>query len=226
VPEVFQSTIADLQHHADILDAMGIPSFPDTKPGQGAGILIVHGGGTYGDKAASKARWILQFASLPEAVRRRLAIENDETQYNVSDCLEIAEKCGIPMVFDCHHYDCYQSTNPEGKDAPMTTLIERVYNTWKGTRPLMHISAQAKDARLGAHSEYIDVIPDEFLGLLARCPTSQIDLEVEAKRKEQAILNLWYLYPALFPAHKTKKLSTENLNKVTLGNFVFEKVFD
>jgi UV DNA damage endonuclease len=39
--KVFESTLADLKHHADILDSIGVGS---------DGVIIVHGGGTYGDK--------------------------------------------------------------------------------------------------------------------------------------------------------------------------------
>ena len=41
--KVFDSTIEDLSHHADILDAMGLDN---------NSVLIVHGGGMYGDKKA------------------------------------------------------------------------------------------------------------------------------------------------------------------------------
>lgn len=222
IPSVFESTISDLSHHADILDIMEVPTLSNTPKGGGAGVLIVHGGGTYGDKPATKARWITQFELLPENVKKRLAIENDETGYNVSDCLEIAEACNIPVVYDCHHYECFQSSHEtEEKDPPMSSLIKRVYDTWRGTRPLMHISSQAEGARLGAHGEYIIRIPEEFLALLESCPT-EVDLEVEAKRKEQAIFSLWHMYPELFPKHKVSKVEQEELSKLTQGKFLFE----
>lgn len=224
LPAVFESTVADLSHHCSILDAMDIPNFHQTDPGGGAGVLIVHGGGIYGDKSSTKARWIEQFKLLPEGVKKRLAIENDERSFNVTDCLEIAEACGIPFVYDCHHYECFQSSHDsEEKDPPMDTLIERVYKTWKGTRPLMHISSQAESARLGAHGEYILSIDEGFLRLLEKSPTN-IDLEVEAKRKEQAIFSLWHMYPDLFPASKIQKVIKDTTSKITQRNFVFEIV--
>jgi UV DNA damage repair endonuclease len=77
----------------------------------------------------------------------------------------------------------------------------------------MHISEQAVDwtkvnvssgwvnkeqPRIGAHSEYISEIPIWFLDLLLEHDAS-VDLEVEAKAKEAAILRLYELYPQIFP---------------------------
>ena len=46
---VLKSTIADLQHHVDILDAMDIDL---------NGIICIHGGGTYGDKETTIGLYI------------------------------------------------------------------------------------------------------------------------------------------------------------------------
>ena len=39
------------------------------------GVLIVHGGGTYGDRENTTNRWINQFHMLPDNVKRRLVID-------------------------------------------------------------------------------------------------------------------------------------------------------
>ena len=56
----------------------------------------------------------------------------------------------------------------------------------------MHISEQKENARIGAHSDYIETIPD----LLFKLDTD-IDIEVEAKQKELAIFKLYDKYPQL-----------------------------
>ena len=97
--KIFEKTIEELKLHADILDAAGIDD---------NGVLIVHGGGVYGDKEGTKKRWIKQFFLLPENVRKRLVIENCEKCYSPRDALDISKACGIPVVYDTHHYECYK----------------------------------------------------------------------------------------------------------------------
>ena len=57
---VFIKTCVDLKMHADILDMMGLDM---------NSILVVHGGGTYGDKDSTIKRWIKNFSRLPENVQ-------------------------------------------------------------------------------------------------------------------------------------------------------------
>ena len=96
--DVFVKTCTDLKMHADILDAMGVGV---------DGILCIHGGGVYNDKKKTIERWIEQFGNLPENVKTRVCIENCERCYSVDDCLYIAEKCNIPVIFDSHHFECF-----------------------------------------------------------------------------------------------------------------------
>ena len=46
--KALQKTIDDLGYHADVLDLMGMG--PDS-------VMVIHGGGMYGDKAATRLRW-------------------------------------------------------------------------------------------------------------------------------------------------------------------------
>jgi len=190
--EVLESTVMDLSHHADILDALGVGK---------EGVIIIHGGGTFGDKEKTIERWISQFQTLPEKVKRRLALENCERGYSVKDCLKICESVGIPMIFDCHHYSCYNiihGNNPNvlgdfiSEQELFHDLFPRIIATWKGITPIMHISEQG-NGRIGKHSDYIQEIP----WYLLQAPEKygiHIDLEVEAKMKEQAIFKLYEKY--------------------------------
>lgn len=188
--EVFEKTVADLSMHADILDAMGIS--------ERDGIINVHGGGVYGDKEGTKRRWIDQFHKLPDKVKRRLTIENCEKCYSTQDCLEIAEACKIPVVFDTHHYTCYSQLHPNEKQESEAKLIPKVLATWKNGRiPLFHISEQKKGAPIGAHSDYIEKIPD-FLLDIPVLYDKNIHIDIEAKAKEAAILELYKKYPNIF----------------------------
>ena len=185
---VFYKTLEDLSHHADILDSMNIDN---------NGVLIVHGGGTYGDKENTIRRWIEQFDELPRNVKNRLVIENCERQYSTRDCLNISEEIKIPVVFDFHHYNCYSQIYNDINQEPIIDLLPEIIDTWKERTVLMHISEQG-NGKIGHHSDYIEKLPREILTILKNNPTLHIDLEVEAKMKEQAIFKLYKKYNKLF----------------------------
>ena len=77
----FKQTICDLKYHADVLDLMEMG--PDS-------VMVVHGGGVYGDKPATIKRWCEQYKMLPENVRARLVLENCEKCFSIEDCLLVS----------------------------------------------------------------------------------------------------------------------------------------
>ena len=189
---VFQKTIFELDHHASILEAMGIDN---------NGVLIVHGGGIYGDRPAAKKRWIKKYFELPKRVQNRLVIENCEKCYSLEDVLEISEEItkrggNLPVVFDSHHYECYSLLHPNETQKSLDELLPRVINSWKDRRPVMHISQQG-DGKCGHHSDFITHLPDYFLNIPRKYNVS-FDLEIEAKAKEAAIFRLYDKYQTLF----------------------------
>lgn len=190
----FEKTVEDLEHHANILDKMGIGK---------DGVIIVHGGGTYGDPENTKRRWIEQYDDLPSKVKRRLVLENCERQYSTRDCLDISDECGIPVVFDFHHYHCYNTIYKNDKTKCKEEIMElmpEVIDTWTNTkrnRIVMHVSEQGS-GKIGHHSDYIENIPREIFTILDEFPDINIDLEIEAKMKEKAIMKLYNKYSSLF----------------------------
>jgi UV DNA damage endonuclease len=193
--QTFEKTIDDLEHHANILDTMGIGK---------DGVIIVHGGGTYNDKENTKRRWIEQYDELPSNVKRRLVLENCERQYSTRDCLDISEECGVPVVFDFHHYQCYNliygKNSKKKPQEDIMDLIPEVIDSWDFTnrnRIIMHISEQGS-GKIGHHSDYIETLPNELFTILEEFPSITIDLEVEAKMKEKAIMKLYNKYQGLF----------------------------
>ena len=213
---VFLKTIDDLKHHADIFDAMELDD---------NSIIIVHGGGTYGNKDKTLLRWIEQFKLLPDNVKRRLVIENCETCYNTDDVLKIAKATGIPVVFDFHHYDCWNVQFGHGTQRGIGDLWEDIVTTWGNRRPVMHISEQADGKCLGAHSDYISELPILLFILMEKHNTS-VDLEIEAKMKEQAILKLYLKYPFLQKkTHERSKPKEKMVLKLKMS-FLKEKGLD
>ncbi|MBW2406299.1 MAG: UV DNA damage repair endonuclease UvsE, partial [Deltaproteobacteria bacterium] len=75
--EVIQRSIADLIYHAEVAGWVN------------ADVINIHGGGAYGDKDASLRRLRKQIEQLPEKVRSRLTLENDDRVYTPKNLLPV-----------------------------------------------------------------------------------------------------------------------------------------
>ena len=163
-------------------------------------VICIHGGGLYGDKAKAIDRWCTNFQRLPSAVQRRVVLENDERCFSPRDCLEISKRTGVPVVLDNHHFECYLKSHLEEahEHGACEDWIKPCLDTWlaRGIRPKFHISEQRPDARLGTHSDYIQVMPQYYLEIPERYGVG-VDIMIEAKAKESAILDLYEKYPQL-----------------------------
>jgi UV DNA damage endonuclease len=186
---IFKQTLLELKHHADLLDLMEMGK---------DSVMVIHGGGVYGDKEKTIKRWIENFNRLPVNVQSRLVLENCEKSYNIEDCLYISSKVNIPVVFDTHHYDCYNILHPDHRLKQASDYIPDILKTWtkRGIRPKFHVSEQAEGGRVGKHSDYIENLPTYLLEIPKKYNLG-IDIMIEAKMKEQAILKLYSKYPEL-----------------------------
>ena len=96
---VVQNCVKDLTIHGDVMDMMSLSRTPFNK-------INIHLGGAYGDKESAMDRFCKNFELLPESVRSRLTVENDDkaSMYSVRDLYEgIYKEVGVPIVFDYHH---------------------------------------------------------------------------------------------------------------------------
>ena len=184
----FQQTINDLSYHAEVLDRMGMGT---------DSVMVVHGGGLYGDKEMTLERWCENYKRLPEPIRRRLVLENCEKCFSIEDCLYVSEKVHVPVVFDTHHYSCYNILHPDENFKNPAEYMESILNTLKrrGVKPKFHVSEQGS-GRTGHHSDYIEVIPDYLLEIPEKYGC-EIDFMIEAKKKELSIFKLYSKYPFL-----------------------------
>ncbi len=181
----FEHTINDLKYHCDILDLMGLDK---------NSVVVIHGGGVYGDKKKTIERWCKQFYDLPENVQKRLVLENCEKNFSIEDCLEVSEKVNIPVVFDTHHFECYKLLHKEEKFNPPDEYMHAVLETWwrRDIKPKFHVSEQGS-GKIGHHSDFIEEIPDYLLEIPEKFGCN-IDIMIEAKLKEQAIFKLYEKY--------------------------------
>jgi UV DNA damage endonuclease len=190
-PAAAEKSLSDLTNWARLLDRLG--AGPE-------GVIVLHLGGAYGDKAASMERFVACCAALPAEVRRRLAVENDDSTYSVADALAVAGQAGLPVVFDYLHF---LNFNPEG--LALAEALSAVWRTWPaGVRPKLHVSSPRTElrppARAGAppalsvpqwteHADFVN--PFEFLTLARALPAgAEADIMLEAKAKDLAVLRL------------------------------------
>jgi len=173
---VVEKAIVELEHHAWMFDAMGMPRSPDAA-------INVHGG-----KADRAERLIDAIRSLPEASRSRLTLENDETCYSLVDLLPVALETGVPIVWDSHHH-VFNDGGLDGAEA-----ADAADETWpKGVKPLQHISNTEPGKEGGSfterrkHSDMIHYVPQVQLERLRR---DEVDVEVEAKLKNLAVFDM------------------------------------
>jgi UV DNA damage endonuclease len=175
-PSVVENTFKDLELHGKVFDMLGLELSPYNK-------INIHCNGVYGDKISAMDRFITNFEKLPENVKKRLTVENDDkaSMYSVKDLMYIHNAIKIPIVFDYHHH--IFCTGDLSEEEALNLAI----TTWPdGIKPIVHYSESKalheSDNKLKpqAHSDYINSIPNTY-GL-------DVDIMVEAKAKELAIL--------------------------------------
>ena len=179
-------TLKDLEYHADVLDLMGLGK---------DSVMVIHGGGVYGDKEKTMERWCENYRKLPQKIKDRLVLENCEKSYSIHDTLRIHDMTGIPLVFDTHHFECYKILHPDEKFKEPEYYIPLILETWKkrGIKPKFHVSEQG-NGKCGHHSDYIENIPNYLLEIPKKYGID-IDIMIEAKKKELAIFKLYEKYP-------------------------------
>lgn len=182
--DVKRRSIRDLEIHADILDAMGM------KPVHGS-VIVLHGGGTYQNKLETINRIKQTIESLPQGVREKICLENDERSYSPEDLLPICEEYNIPFCLDVFHYKVMY---PEKYNEILadTKLWDRVALTWtrRGIKQKIHISSQRPEGKPGAHADYIDAGEINLRTVLCLCKKYNSDAVIEAKKKEKAVMKI------------------------------------
>lgn len=145
--------------------------------------MTTHVGSGQGGKEQALGRWATNYRALPASVRRRIQLENDDTTFDPSDVLQLAEATGAPVVLDIHH----ALVNPG--PVPLAQLLDRIWQTWPaGERPKIHISSPRDEKAPRAHADFVDAA--QFQAFRRLAPTAAFDVMVEAKRKDEAALRL------------------------------------
>lgn len=173
---VVEKSFEELATHGWLFDAMGLGHTPHYA-------INIHGG-----KADRSSRLIEQIKSLPDNVRKRLTLENDENSYSVLDLLEVHQETGVPVCWDSHH-SVFNDGNLTPEEAQAAAS-----ETWpRGIKPLQHLANTEPGRGNGSfnerrkHSNLIHYVPDCQLKALR---DNLVDVEVECKLKNLGVFKM------------------------------------
>jgi len=175
-PNVVLKSIKELRQHSEIMDLMGLDrshKYP----------INIHINTTKPSKEESANRFIYSYNLLPDSVKSRLVVENDDkkSQFTPTDLHSFLYlKIGIPVTYDYLHHKC----NPDN----LTELeaLDLCISTWpEGITPLTHFSDSRKifedqGAKEVAHSDWIWSKIETYDRIF--------DIELEVKMKDLALL--------------------------------------
>ncbi|MFQ4145703.1 UV DNA damage repair endonuclease UvsE [Chlorogloeopsis sp. ULAP02] len=173
--EVVATSIKILERHARTMDLMSLPRSVWS-------LMNIHGG-----KSQRSEQLVRVILELPENVKSRLTLENDEYAYSASEILAVCKSAGVPMVFDAHHHICHE--NLDSYDHPsVAEMLAAARETWANPQwQMVHISNGEQAFNDRKHSNLITAMPSVYY----QAPW----IEVEAKQKEEAVNHLrsWWL---------------------------------
>ncbi|KAL2010958.1 hypothetical protein VTN00DRAFT_3676 [Thermoascus crustaceus] len=181
--QVIENSIRDLEYHSEMLQLLKLPPQQDRDA-----VMVLHMGGTFGDKAATLDRFRQNYRLLSQDIKNRLVLENDDVSWSVHDLLPICEELNIPLVLDFHHHNIvFDSDKVREGTLDIMQLFDRIKATWtrKGITQKMHYSEPTPSAitnhQRRKHNSRVETLPP--------CDPT-MDLMIEAKDKEQAVFEL------------------------------------
>ena len=139
--------------------------------------VVIHVGGSYGDKAAAMERFKTNINYVDQNL---ISIENDDKIYNAEEVVNLCESKGLKWVYDYHHDRCHPSMMRD-----MKSLIE-AYPPDK-----YHLSTGTPHNDSRSHADYIS--PQDyahFTAFLESCHVKTADVIFEAKKKNKAIFHI------------------------------------
>ncbi len=182
----------ELRAAAALLDSLGLGS---------EAAIVIHVGSAFGDARQGRARFVNAYDQLPPAVRARVALENDDRTYDISDLLWIHKRTGVRLVLDVLHHRILNSER-----LSLVEALTLALGSWApGEQPKIHFSSPRTELRRSVrrgevhlqlplpnqHSDFIH--PFEFIDFLQSAREAGLpafDIMLEAKAKELALVRL------------------------------------
>jgi UV DNA damage endonuclease len=167
---VVENAVKVLRMHADIMDLLEQPRSPWA-------LLEIHGG-----KGGRADALVDAIAALPDGIRLRLGLENDEYAFGAEEIVDVCTRSGVPMVFDAHHHVVHDKLDSY-EHPSVRAMLHAARGTWAVPgHQLVHISNGRTGFNDRQHSDLIADMPSAYL----EAPW----IEIEAKAKEEAIRGL------------------------------------
>jgi UV DNA damage endonuclease len=176
--DVLSSSYDDLKRHVLMLDLMGLDERAKCN---------IHIGGAYGNKEAAMNRFVTNFEQMDAHIGSHITLENDDKTFTAVETLGVCERLNVPMVLDVHHHQVNS-----GGDELDIELWKRIARTWEGQRvpPKIHVSSPKSEKDPRGHSDYVEEEPLlRFLRMIQEV-TPNLDVMLEAKMKDAALLRL------------------------------------
>ena len=171
--DVIEKSIRELHPNVWILDQLKLNSTAKVQ---------VHVGGIYGNKEKAIERFVHTFHELPEAISKRLVIENDDRLFDFKDCLEVNKAINIPIVFDVFHHSI-KHNNESLVDS--FNILQDIWKPHDGT-PMVDWSYQEPNAQPGKHATSINI--SHFKDFIHEIEGFNVDIMLEIRDKEQSAL--------------------------------------
>lgn len=181
--QVIDNALRDLSYHDEMLSLLKLPEQQDKDA-----VMIMHMGGLFDGKEATLDRFRENYKDLPQGIKNRLVLENDDVIWTVHDLLPVCEELNIPFVLDYHHHNImFESDKIREGTKDIMDLYPRIKATWdrKGITQKMHYSEPTPPAITGRQRRKHNPRP----ATLPPC-AQDMDLMIEAKDKEQAVFEL------------------------------------
>lgn len=171
--DITKKSIAELRWHCELLDLMRLDHSAKVQ---------IHVGGLYGDKKSALSRFIENFKKIPDPIKKRLAVENDDRLFSLKDCLHISKNTKIPIIFDSFHHTCLNNGET------MDNAIKSAHSTWKKKDGISMVdySSQEPNSKKGKHINHINLT--HFKDFIDSTKGIDVDIMLEIKDKEKSAL--------------------------------------
>lgn len=135
-PGIVERSIEEFEYHADMARWMGFGQrFQDMK-------INVHISGRRGPEGFRETVQLLSTEA-----RNCITIENEEMSWGLEDCLSLSDI--VPTVLDVHHHWIREGEYIDPRDS----RVQRVIESWRGTRPTLHYSVSREDVLVAHDTE-------------------------------------------------------------------------
>jgi UV DNA damage endonuclease len=167
--DVLQNSLRELEYHAEVFNLLELDNSHK---------IQIHPGGIYGNKKESINRFIERYRTLPDTIKSRLVIENDDRLYSLQDCLFIYRITGIPVLFDTLHHEVLNN----GEN--LKNAFQSFTQTWKECDgiPMVDYRSQYPAGKPGRHVQSINM--KLFENFINETTGFNFDIMLEIKDKE------------------------------------------